>query len=92
MGTKECGKMLNRIQILPAKEAKNCRIEGEKRRITRKEHQRLSNKFEVEGFMVPKRIMLEKRCCRIGESYLRKRVTSLENTRLCMKKTSIAAD
>ena len=42
MDTKEFGKMVRRIQILqegrtPAKEAKNWRIEGEKKRITRKE-------------------------------------------------------
>ena len=40
VGTKECGKMLKRIQILedgrvPAKEAKYWKIEGQKRRITR---------------------------------------------------------
>ena len=47
MGTKECGKMLKRIQV-PA--------EGQKRRITRKEYQKLVNKFEMEGFMSwPKR-------------------------------------
>ena len=56
MDTQEDGKMLKRIQVLedgrvPAKEARNCRIEGEKRRITRKEYQRLLNKFEMEGFM-----------------------------------------
>ena len=56
MGTKEYGKMLKRIQTLedgriPAKEANNWRIEGQKRRITRKEYQRLVNKFEMEGFM-----------------------------------------
>ena len=41
MGTKEFGKMMKRLQILeegrvPAKEAKNWRIEGEKKRTTRK--------------------------------------------------------
>ena len=41
MGTKEYGKMLKRIQVLedgrvPAKEARSWRIEGQKRRITRK--------------------------------------------------------
>ena len=55
-GTKEYGKMLKRIQTfedgrVPAKEAKNWRIEGQKKRITRKEYQRLVNKFEVERFM-----------------------------------------
>ena len=42
MGTEEFGKMMKIIQILeegrvPAKEAKNWRIEGEKKRITRGE-------------------------------------------------------
>ena len=52
MGTKEYGKMLKRTQVLedgrvPAKEARSWRIEGQKRRITRKEYQRLVNKFEM---------------------------------------------
>ena len=47
--------MLKRIQILedgriPAKEATNLRIEGQKRRITRQEYQRLVNKIEMEDF------------------------------------------
>ena len=60
MGTQEYGKMLKRIQVLedgrvPAKEARNWRIEGRKRRITRKEYQRLLlEKFEMEGFMAQK--------------------------------------
>ena len=59
MDTQEDGKMLKRIQVLedgrvPAKDARSCRIEGEKRRITRKEYQRLLNKFEMEGFMAQK--------------------------------------
>ena len=46
MGTQEFGKMLKRIQTqedgrVPAKETKHWRIEGEKKRITRKEYQRL---------------------------------------------------
>ena len=48
-----------RIQTLedgrvPAKEAKNWRIEGQKRRITRRDNQRLVNKFDMEGFMAQK--------------------------------------
>ena len=59
VGTKEHGKMLKRIQILeggrvPAKEAKNWRIEGEKRRIARKECRRLLNEYESEGSMAQK--------------------------------------
>ena len=50
------GKMLKRTQVLedgrvPAKEARNWRIEGQIRRITRKEYQRHLNKLEMEGFM-----------------------------------------
>ena len=57
MGTKEIGKMMNRIQTLeegrvPAKEAKNWTIEGEKKTITRKEYERLLNNFEMEGFLM----------------------------------------
>ena len=48
--TKEFGKMVKRIQSLeegrvPAKEATNWRIEGEKKRITRMEYKRLLNNF-----------------------------------------------
>ena len=47
------------IQVLvdgrvPAKEASSWRIEGRKRRITRKEYQRVLNKFVMEGFMAQK--------------------------------------
>ena len=59
MGPKEYGKMMKIIQTLedgsvPAKEATNWRIEGQKKIITRKEYQRLVNKFEMEGFMAQK--------------------------------------
>ena len=59
MGTKEFGKMMKRIQTLeegrvPVQEAKNWRIEGEKKRITRKEYQRLLTIFEMEGLMAQK--------------------------------------
>ena len=52
MGTQGHGKLLKRIQVLvdgrvPAKEARSWRIEGQKRKITRKECQRLLNKFEI---------------------------------------------
>ena len=55
MDAKEFGKTMKRIQILeertvPAKEAKNWRIDGEKR-ITRKEYKRLQNNFKMERFM-----------------------------------------
>ena len=56
VGTTEHGKMLKRIQLLedgrvPAKEAKNWKTEGQTGRITRKDYQRLLNKFAMEGFM-----------------------------------------
>ena len=58
VGTKEYGK-IKRIQIfedgwVSAKEAKNWKIEGQKRRSTRKEYGRLWNEFETEGFMAQK--------------------------------------
>ena len=60
--------MLKRIQVLedgrvPAKEARNWRIEGQKTTITRKAYQRLLNKFDMEGLIAQKDcgILLEKR-------------------------------
>ena len=46
VGTKQHGKRLRRIQILedgrvPDKEAKNWKVEGQKRRTTRKEYKKL---------------------------------------------------
>ena len=51
--------MLKRIQAVEdgrvaAKEARSWRIEGQTRRITRKEFQRFLNKFEMEGFKAQK--------------------------------------
>ena len=59
MATKEFSNMMKSIQTLeegrvPAKEAKNGIIEGEKKRITREEYQRLLNNFEMEGLMSQK--------------------------------------
>ena len=59
VGTKEYGKMLKRIQVLkdgrvPAREARNWKIEGQK---TRKEYHRLLDEFEMEGSMAQKRIV-----------------------------------
>ena len=58
LGTQEFDKMMNRIQTLegrvPAKEAKNWSVEGEKKIITRKEYKRLVNNFEMEGLMAQK--------------------------------------
>ena len=58
VNTKEHGKVSKRIQILedgrvPAKEANHGKSD-KKSRITRKEYQRLLNKFDMEGFMAPK--------------------------------------
>ena len=59
VGTKEYGKMFKRIQVVedgrvPAKEARNWKVEGQKRSITRKEYQRLLNVFEIEGLRAQK--------------------------------------
>ena len=64
MGTKEFGKMVKRNQTLeegrvPAKEAKNWRIEGRKKRITRKEYRRLLHNSEMEGLTAQKRLAKE---------------------------------
>ena len=48
VGTKEHEK------TLPAKKARNWKIEGQKRRITREEHRRLWNEFETGGFITKK--------------------------------------
>ena len=60
VGTKEHGKLITRIQILEdgrvlAKEARNGKIEGQKRRLFRKEYRRLSNEFELEGLTAQKK-------------------------------------
>ena len=56
---KEHGNMIKRIQTLedgriPANEAKDWKMEGKKRRITRKVFQRLIHEFELEGLMTQK--------------------------------------
>ena len=97
--TKEHDKMLKRIQVLedgraPAKEARSWRVEGEKRRITEK---KVSEVFEtssrMEGFVAQKScgILPERKVPAGTVRVLReeeKRVTTSENTRLCMKKIS----
>ena len=57
MGTKEHGKMLKLVEILedgrvPAKEAKDWKIEGKQRRITRRSEKR--KEFELKGLMAQK--------------------------------------
>ena len=66
MGTQSYAKMLKRIQVLqdgdmPAKEARSWRIEGQNRRITRNEYQRLLNKIEMEGFFYGETRIVESR-------------------------------
>ena len=81
VGTEWCGKMLKRIQILEdgrvrAKEAKNWKVEGQKRRIARKEYRRLWNEFEMGGFMAQKglwNLARQRKCCRTEVHCLRKR-------------------
>ena len=56
MDTKECGEMFKRIVILeeervPAGDARGWTIEGQKRRVTREECERLREEFAVVGFM-----------------------------------------
>ena len=52
VGPKEYGKMLNRIQVLEegsisAREARECKIEGRRRRITRQEYRRWWDDFDI---------------------------------------------
>ena len=93
VGTKEHGKMLKRIQVLedgrvPAKEARNWKIElkDKKESSLGKSIRGFLNKFEMEGFMAQKKIVVESRqrkCCGF-----RKKVTLLERKRPCMKTIS----
>ena len=91
-GTKEHGNMLKRIQVLqddwiPAKEARNWKIEGQKTRITRKEYIILRNEFEMRGFMAQKGLwnVARVKCCRTEMHWLRKKETLSDSTRPCMK-------
>ena len=80
--------------MVPATEARNWRIEGQKRRIREKEYQRLLNKFEMEGFGAQEGLWhfaKENVLRRKEERCQRRRVTQSENTRLCMKKISRVA-
>ena len=98
VGTKEYGKILKRIQTLedgrvPAKEAENRKIEGQKRRISRKENKILSNEFEMGGFRAQKglwNLARERKCCRTEEHCQRRTETLSESTRRCTKRTSRA--
>ena len=93
MGTQEYCKMLKRIQVLedgrvPAVEARNWSIEGQKRRITRQEYQRLLNKLERESFMAQKGLesCLRKDPEGKGSVATGRGCDALERTRLCLKK------
>ena len=70
VGTKEHGKMFKRFQVLedgriPARRARNWKIEGQMKMITRKENRRLWNEFEMGGFMAqtgPWNVARERKC------------------------------
>ena len=93
VSTKEHGKMLKRIQILedgrvPATESKNWNIAGQKKRTTRKEYQRLLNKFEMEDFKAQKRLLnLARNKALQDRGALGKKAMPSES-RQCMKETS----
>ena len=59
MDMEECGKMVKIILILeeetvPVGDARGWEIEGQKRRVTRKENKRLREEFELGCFMAEK--------------------------------------
>ena len=74
----------------PSKGGKNWRIEGQKRRITRKEYRRLWNEFEMGGIHGTERSMESRQ----GENAagqvhcLRKKETLSDSIRPCMKRIS----
>ena len=78
----------------PAKEAKLEKLKDEKRRITRKEYQRLLNKFEMEGFIAQKRLRnlakKKPKRCKTEVPCPGKKEMPSESTRQGMKKTSWA--
>ena len=91
-GTNEHGKMLKQIQVLEdgrvlAKESRNWNIEGQKRRIARKEYKRLFYEFEM---MAQKGLwdFAREKCYRTEEHCLRQKVTLSESIRRCMKRIS----
>ena len=79
-GTQEFCNMIKRIQVLeegrvPAKEAKNWRIGGEKKRITRKGEKKLLNNFEMgklHGTKRPVELGQKEKSWRKEESYTMK--------------------
>ena len=78
MDTQEFGEMTTRIQILedgrvPATETKNWRNEGEKKRITREEFQRLLNNFEMECSTAQRRLW------KLAKEKIRKETGELPN-------------
>ena len=89
--------MLQRIQTLedgrvPAKEAKNRRIEGQKRRVTKKENKILSMhlRWEDSGHRKVYGISLERKSCKTEVRCQRNKETLSESTRRCTKRTSRA--
>ena len=86
---------MKRIQILedgrtPAKEAKNWKIGGQKRRITKKEYQRLLNKFEMEGVLAQKGLWRSRytKLCETEVPCSGKNEMPSESFRQCMKRIS----
>ena len=96
VSTKEHGKVLKRILILedgrvPAKEARNWKIEGQNRSITRKEYRRFWNEFEIWRFSWHRKvygISHERKCCWAEVQCQRKKETLSESRRPCMKRSS----
>ena len=81
MDTKGDGEMSNRILVLEEgkvldRNARECTVEGEKKRVTRKECKWLTEEFEVGGFMAQKalwNIAKKGGCWMTGEHCLKKR-------------------
>ena len=98
VGTKEHGKMWKRIQILEdgrilAKEARNWKIEGLNRRITRKEFRSLWNELEKEAFMAQKGLwnVARQRMLRTEVHCPTKKETFSDSTRPCVKKKILSS-
>ena len=97
VGTQGNGKMLKRFLILedgrvPAKEANYWKIDGQIRRITRKEDGRLLKEFEMGGFMAQKGLWNLARDEMVQDrgALPKEEGDVLRETRTCMKRTSWA--
>ena len=91
--------MLKRIQVLeggrvPAREARNWKIEGQKRRITRMDYRRLWNDFEMCGFMAqtgPWNLVRGRKCCKKEVHCQGKNETMSKCTRPCIEDDSLSS-